>query len=112
MKEGIYRVVFESHLSAVGEGIAVVTGDRVYGGDIAFTCRGVLTRPSVRLSITHFDPEVPSTLGMEGDYMLEMRYERTGEDGYCFTGHVVGYPERRLTARAWYLVPLLPETVE
>ncbi|EEN7829636.1 nucleoside transporter, partial [Salmonella enterica] len=42
MKEGIYNVVFESNQQSVGEGIGVVSGGRIYGGDIGFTCRGVL----------------------------------------------------------------------
>ncbi|EIB4778137.1 negative regulator GrlR, partial [Salmonella enterica] len=42
MKEGIYSVVFESNQQSVGEGICVVGGGRIYGGDIGFTCRGIL----------------------------------------------------------------------
>ncbi|EMZ4380086.1 nucleoside transporter, partial [Salmonella enterica] len=49
----------------------------------------------------------PSTLGMEGDYVLEMQYRETGEGEYHFSGHVRGYPERRLKAHALFLTPLL-----
>ncbi|ENI8089361.1 nucleoside transporter [Salmonella enterica] len=108
MKDGIYRVVFENHLFSVGEGIVVVNGSRVYGGDIAFTCRGILTSSTVRLCITQFDVEIPSMLEMEDDYTLLMTYESIEDGEYNFNGHVENFPDKKLNAHAQFLVPLLP----
>ncbi|EDW6066424.1 nucleoside transporter [Salmonella enterica subsp. enterica serovar Oslo] len=108
MKEGIYRVVFESSLSAFGEGIAVVSDGRVHGGDMGFTCRGVITRPVLALSVLQYDPDIPSTTGMEGNYTLLMEYREVAEGEYQFSGYVKNNPERRMTATAVYLVGLLP----
>ncbi|EAO0751925.1 GrlR family regulatory protein [Salmonella enterica] len=107
MKEGIYTVVFESSLQAVGEGTVVVSDGKIHGGDIAFTCRGRVTLPVMELEVRHYNAEIPSALGMDGDYVLEMRYRETGGDEYHFTGHVKGEPGRRLSARARWLSPLL-----
>ncbi|ECB4073927.1 TPA: nucleoside transporter [Salmonella enterica subsp. enterica] len=107
MKEGIYSVVFESSLQSVGEGIGVVSGSRVHGGDIAFTCRGKLKPPYLELEVCHYNRDIPSTLGIEGNYTLEMRYQEAGEGQYKFSGHVKGHPERQLTAYALFLTSLL-----
>ncbi|HCM1955421.1 TPA: nucleoside transporter [Salmonella enterica subsp. salamae serovar 9,46:z4,z24:z39:z42] len=112
MKDGIYAVVFESHLHSFGEGIAVVSGGRVHGGDMGFTCRGRLRGEYLELDVMQYNRTIPSTLGMKGDYTLEMRGHEAGEGVYDFTGGVKGYPESRLTARAQYLGPLLEEETE
>lgn len=107
MRDGIYAVVFESHLGSFGEGIAVVSGGCVHGGDMGFTCRGRFTGESLSLDVRQYNPSIPSTLGMKGDYVLEMRGADTGDGGYRFTGYVRGCPDSRLNARAQYLGPLL-----
>jgi len=109
MKEGIYSVVFESNMPALalGEGIIVVSDGCIHGGDIAFTCRGVLRPPEVSLEIYRYDQEIPSILGMEGDYVLDMRYRRTREGEYTFTGQVRGDPARGLNVYALFLSPLI-----
>ncbi|EAA6839167.1 GrlR family regulatory protein [Salmonella enterica] len=107
MKEGIYTVVFESNQQSVGEGVVVVSNGRVHGGDIAFTIRGVMKRPVMELEVHYYNPDIPSVLGMEEDYWLEMSYYEEGKDRYNFSGHVKGYPERKLKAYAVFLTPLL-----
>lgn len=107
MKDGIYTVVFESSFQSIGEGMVVVSGGRVHGGDIAFTCRGWLRPVGLELEVKQYNHDIPSTLGMEEDYVLEMCYRKTGEGEYRFHGHVRGYPERRLNAHALFLMPLL-----
>ncbi|ECY4913155.1 nucleoside transporter [Salmonella enterica subsp. enterica serovar Oranienburg] len=110
MKEGIYSVVFESNMPALGEGIIVVSDGCIHGGDMAFTCRGVLRSPEVLLEVYWYDQDIPSMLGMEGDYILDMRYQRTREGEYTFTGQVRGKPERGLNAYALFLTPLMKIT--
>lgn len=107
MKDGIYTVVFESNLASFGEGIAVVCDGRVHGGDIGFTCRGQLQEDRLLLEVMQYNRDIPSTLGMEGDYRLRMRYREVEEGEYWFTGHVQGHPESCLQAHAVYLTPLL-----
>ncbi|EAN8329703.1 nucleoside transporter [Salmonella enterica] len=107
MKEGIYTVVFESSLQSVGEGIAVVNDGRIHGADIAFTCRGRVAPAIVELEVSHYNTEIPSTLGVTGKYVLEMHYREVKEGEYHFSGYVKGHPDRRLNARALWLSPLL-----
>ncbi|HGB4966282.1 TPA: GrlR family regulatory protein [Salmonella enterica subsp. enterica serovar Mississippi] len=76
MKDGIYRVVFESSLPSFGEGIVVISDGKVHGGDIGFVCRGRLARPVMELSISQYDNELPSVLGMEGNYDLVLSEKR------------------------------------
>ncbi|EEB5698930.1 nucleoside transporter [Salmonella enterica] len=108
MKEGIYRVVFESSLSAFGEGIAIVSDGCVYGGDMGFTCRGYITQPVLELIVSQYDPDIPSTTGMKGGYILLMTYHELAEGEYHFTGYVKGHPDRKMMATVSYLVGLLP----
>lgn len=107
MKEGIYTVVFESSQQSVGEGVVVVSHGKVHGGDIAFTIRGIMQRPVMELEVHYYNRDVPSVLGMEEDYWLEMRYSEAGDGRYDFSGHVKGNPERTLKAHAMFLTPLL-----
>lgn len=107
MKEGIYTVVFESNQQSVGEGVVVVNNGLIHGGDIAFTIRGVMKRPVMELEVHYYNLDIPSVLGMEGDYWLEMSYCGAGEGYYNFSGHVKGCPERKLNAYAVFLTPLL-----
>ncbi|EBC2122466.1 nucleoside transporter [Salmonella enterica] len=107
MKDGIYTVTFESSQQSVGEGVVVVNNGLVHGGDIAFTIRGVMKRPVMELEVHYYNRDIPSVLGMEGDYWLEMSYSCAGEGRYDCTGHVKGHPERMLKACAVFLTPLL-----
>ncbi|EDZ3529570.1 nucleoside transporter [Salmonella enterica subsp. arizonae] len=107
MKDGIYTVAFESSQQSVGEGVVVVSNGRLHGGDIAFTIRGIMKRPVMELEVHYYNREIPSVLGMLGDYWLEMSYCEAGEGRYDFSGHVKDYPERTLRAYAVFLTPLL-----
>ncbi|EKS6154851.1 nucleoside transporter [Salmonella enterica] len=107
MKEGIYAVVFESSRQSVGEGVVVVNNGRVHGGDIAFTIRGVMKRPVMELEVHYYNRDIPSVLGMEEDYWLEMSYSEAGEGRYECSGHVKGDPSRKLKVYAEFLTPLL-----
>ncbi|EAA7989082.1 nucleoside transporter [Salmonella enterica subsp. enterica] len=107
MKEGIYTVVFESSQQSVGEGMVVVSNGRVHGGDIACTIRGVMKRPVMVLEVHYYNREIPSVLGMEEDYWLELSYCEAGEGRYDLCGHVKGHPERKLKVCAVFLTPLL-----
>ncbi|EAO6410079.1 nucleoside transporter [Salmonella enterica] len=109
MRDGIYTVVFEGGPASVGEGVVVVTGGYVHGGDIAFTCRGKLEEGRLRLEVKHYNRDIPSATGMaEGDYVLAMRYRQV-EGGYAFRGHVEGHPSHQLDAYAVFVTPLLTE---
>ncbi|ECF2367211.1 TPA: GrlR family regulatory protein [Salmonella enterica] len=107
MRNGIYRVCFESNQSSFGEGIVVVCDGKAYGGDIGFTFRGELNNPELELSISRYNDEIPSVLGVEGDYQLILRYEDTGDEEYCFTGYVKGNEERKIIGHAVFLITLL-----
>ncbi|EIK3036868.1 nucleoside transporter, partial [Salmonella enterica] len=98
---------FESSQQSVGEGVVVINNGRVHGGDIAFTIRGIMKRPVMELEVHYYNRDIPSVLGMEEDYWLEMSYREAGEGRYVFSGHVKGHPERMLKACAVFMTPLL-----
>ncbi len=100
-------MVFESSRQSVGEGLVVVNNGRVHGGDIACTIRGIMERPVMALEVHYYNRDIPSVLGMEEDYWLEMSYREVGEGLYDFSGHVKGHPERKLNAHAVFLTSLL-----
>lgn len=107
MKDGIYTVVFESSQQSVGEGVVVISNGRLHGGDIAFTIRGIMERPVMKLEVHYYNKDIPSVLGMEDDYILEMSYREVEDGCYHFSGHVKDYPERKLNAYTTFLTPLL-----
>ncbi|EEH1295296.1 nucleoside transporter [Salmonella enterica] len=107
MKDGIYRVVFESNLPAFGEGIIVISNGKVHGGDIGFVCRGRLARPEMELSILQYDNELPSVLGRDGDYELMLKYEKIGDNEYFFIGYVKGDENKVIRGNAVFITGLL-----
>ncbi|EMI7380156.1 nucleoside transporter [Salmonella enterica] len=107
MKNGIYRVSFESNQSSFGEGIVVVCNGKAHGGDIGFTFRGELSSPMLELSISRYNDEIPSVLGVEGDYQLILEYVKSGDDEYRLTGYVKGHKDKKIIAYAVLLVELL-----
>ncbi|RDA61917.1 nucleoside transporter [Hafnia paralvei] len=109
MKEGVYNVVFESHDESFGEGILVVSHGTVNGGDIGFIYQGKLQRPVMTLKVRQYQPDILSVVGIEGEYTLEMRYEEEQEHKghYCLSGTVIGMPEKKITAYAFFLADVV-----
>lgn len=107
MKEGIYTVVFESNIHALGEGIIVVDDKKIHGGDIAFTCRGYLNSPNMEMEIIHYNEDIPSTLGVDGNYTLVLQYNLVTDGQYHLSGYVKDDPDKHLKALALFITPLL-----
>lgn len=106
MKDGVYYMVFKSHLESFGEGVLVVCCGTVNGGDIGFVYQGKLDSAEMTLNVIRHHDDIPSALGMEGNYELLMHLcgEQDGE--YEMHGHVMGEPELTIEAHVRFLAPL------
>ncbi|EAA7089798.1 nucleoside transporter [Salmonella enterica] len=109
MKDGVYHVAFNSNRGSVGEGILVLCCGLVNGGDIGFVYQGKLAHPEMTLRITRYYDGIPSVLGIENDYELEllMQYSNETEGQYMLHGYVREYPELTIDACASFLMPML-----
>ncbi len=106
MKDGIYYVRFMSNGQGIGEGIAVMKGESVNGGDSGFTYSGY-KHPSAdgfvaTLSIRQWDPNAQSVFGPLSDFKIECRGAATA-GGFDASGIVVGQPGLTLTLRGQFL---------
>ncbi|MBU5388664.1 GrlR family regulatory protein [Citrobacter cronae] len=108
MKDGVYHVAFTSNQGAVGEGILVLCCGLINGGDIGFIYQGKLSRPEMTLRITRYYDDIPSVLGIDNDYELEMVIQNSNEtDGqYILHGFAREYPQLTIEAHARFLVPV------
>jgi hypothetical protein len=83
-------------------GVAVFINGKVFGGDSGFTWVGSYTARDrlikARVRVHHFDPDIQSILGLEGDY--DMHISGT-LDGNCITGTamVANQPQHTLAIR-------------
>lgn len=83
-------------------GVAVFINGKVFGGDSGFTWVGSYTVRDqlikARVLVHHFDPDIQSILGLEGDYEMHLS---GAVDGNCITGTamVAGQPQHTLAIR-------------
>jgi len=81
MLEGLWIVQYEG-LQGNGGGVAVLINGKILGGDTGYVYEGTYTvkdhtlRTSVHVS--NFLPEVPSVLGVVGDFDLQMEARING----------------------------------
>lgn len=106
MKDGIYYVRFMSNGQGIGEGIAVMKGESVNGGDSGFTYVGYKQASAegfiATLSIRQWDRSAQSVFGPLSDFKLECQGTATAA-GFEASGHVVGQPNLTLTLRGQFL---------
>jgi hypothetical protein len=76
MVEGFWIVQYEG-VQGNGGGVAVFMKGRILGGDTGFLYTGTYQTDeetiSARLTVRNFLPEVPSVLGVQGDFELLLK---------------------------------------
>jgi hypothetical protein len=92
MFDGLYRIKFVNSVRDSGWGLVVVLGDKVLGGDAAYSYVGRHrfdgTYVYLRLHVERHDPRAFSVFGDVGEFVLALR----GRPGWTGTlrGYIVG----------------------
>jgi hypothetical protein len=82
MVEGFWIVQYEG-VQGNGGGVAIFMKGRVLGGDTGFVYTGTYQtnekEVSAQIKVRNFLPEVPSVLGVKGDFELSLKGTVTGQ---------------------------------
>lgn len=99
MNEGIYHVRFSAGAQQFGEGLAVVKGGKVNGGDPGYVYTGDIAinggAASATLHIAQWNAAVKSVFGPMQAFDLVLT-GTAGVSDFTVTGHVVGQPQRQI----------------
>lgn len=101
MKDGIYHVRFASTMGAAGEGLVVVKGGSVNGGDAGYLYQGALDSDATgqlhgQLQVHRWNAGHVSVFGPLGDFALSLSGQ-AANDGFTVSGGVPGQPSMRIT---------------
>lgn len=98
MKEGIYHVTFHSPLGE-GDGIIVVAGSNVNGGDSGYTYQGPIVSTGKQisgvLSVNRHSTGATSVFGDISDFGLKLQGTHSDRD-FQLSGSAVEMPSARL----------------
>lgn len=107
MRDGIYHVTFSSNSNDFGEGIAVLKGDTINGGDHGYIYTGIKSEQAgqftSRLTIKQWNNSVQSVFGPTKEFVLELSGSEFGGNGFLAHGHVAGQPQAKITIRGQHL---------
>ena len=82
MLEGFWIVQYEG-MNGNGGGVAVFTKGKVFGGDTGYTYLGTYVEKENRLTanvtVRNFLPDIPSVLGIVGDFELKIEGKLEGD---------------------------------
>jgi type III secretion system (T3SS) negative regulator GrlR len=107
MIDGIYHVTFSSNSNDFGEGIVVIRGDSINGGDHGYLYSGTKRiqggQISSSLTIKQWNPSVQSIFGPNKEFVLELIGDVSSDNSFAVHGHVVGQSQAKITIRGRYL---------
>ena len=107
MIDGIYRVTFSSSSNDFGDGIVVIKGDTINGGDHGYLYSGTKSiqggQISSSLTIKQWNPSVQSIFGPNKEFVLELSGDVSADNGFVVHGHVAGHSQEKITIRGRYL---------
>lgn len=101
MLDGLWIVQYHGP-GGVGGGVVIFTKGQVLGGDSGFAYVGSYEEKGealkARVSATHFDPNIPSVLGVPGnhDLLIEGKIKDDTIEG---TGALVSHPDSKIVVR-------------
>jgi hypothetical protein len=76
MRNGIYSVTFSSNQGKQGSGVAIVTGDMIYGGDAGYYYKGSIQTEGqtaiARIQVARHQAREESIFGPLNDFTLEV----------------------------------------
>jgi len=103
VEDGIYRAVFDSEDTVLGEGIVVVRKNKLHGGDSVCIYRGEYRPEDERLRVEvvrHKDE--PTIFGDLSYYTFTLKCDEN-EDKLLFSGPVEQRPDRTITVELIWL---------
>ncbi|MES2241858.1 MAG: GrlR family regulatory protein [Pseudomonadota bacterium] len=110
MKDGIYHVTFNSQ-SGMGEGIVVVAGSKVNGGDDGYTYQGSVVAAADQVSgvltVNRHAAGATSVFGDISDFILRLKGTHS-DRGFQLTGSVDGIPQAQIQINGRWLRSLAP----
>ncbi len=101
MKDGIYHVKFASTMGAAGEGLVVVKGGSVNGGDAGYLYQGTLDSDSAgqlrgHLQVQRWNAGHASVFGPLGNFDLDLS-GNAANDSFTVSGGVPSRPNMKIT---------------
>ncbi|CAI0825594.1 negative regulator GrlR [Serratia proteamaculans] len=108
MKDGIYKVIFDSNVNRNGQcdGIISIRDNHVNGGDYVCFYQGILKNNEVELKVVRHNPHDTTVFnGVDNLELLLTVKEVLG--GAIFEGKVKGHNDLSLTGRMNYLSELV-----
>ena len=107
MKEGIYHVTFSSNSNDFGEGIVVLKGNALNGGDHGYLYTGStniqVDKFSFLLKVKQWNPAVQSVFGPLNEFNLNLNGQSSPDGGFLAQGYVVEQPQAKITIHGRYL---------
>jgi hypothetical protein len=106
MNDGIYHVRFSAGHGQIGEGIAVIKGGKVNGGDHGYLYTGTMIQSGVtttsQLHIKQWNPTVRSVFGPLKVFDLTLAGSASS-DGFTVNGSIAGQPGQRIQIMGRFL---------
>lgn len=102
MKDGIYRVTFDSNQNDYGFGIVTVRNGSLNGGDHTCYYQGVFMGDKVDLRVVTYNKNNTSVFGDIDKFNLDLRFKEM-PGGAIFDGYVSGRPDLKLTGSMHFL---------
>lgn len=101
MKDGIYHVKFASTMGAAGEGLVVIKGGSVNGGDAGYLYQGALDSDAGgqlrgQLQVQRWNAGHVSVFGPLGNFALNLS-GHAANDVFTVNGGVAGQPGLKIT---------------
>lgn len=106
MKDGIYHVRFAAAGGQAGEGLIVVKGESINGGDAGYLYRGKVTANgdllAAQIQVTRWEPTQMSVFGVIDSFNLTMT-GRSTEGSFEATGVTAALGDRTLSMSGRFL---------
>ncbi|WP_239952712.1 GrlR family regulatory protein [Pantoea sp. Z09] len=106
MKDGIYKVNFDSNQNDYGDGIISVSGSSINGGDYVCYYQGVMIGNKADLRVVRHNKQVTTVFGNLDKLDLDLSFTE-GPVGITFTGNVKGQPELKMVGTMTFLDDLV-----
>lgn len=108
MKDGIYKVAFDSNVNRNGEcdGIITIRDNHINGGDYVCYYRGILDSDGVTLQVVRHNPNDTTVFNGVDNVELVLKFKDM-PDGTRFEGHVWSRPDLAIAGSLKYLSELI-----
>jgi hypothetical protein len=100
--DGIYYVEFQSSLSAVGYGLAVLSNGSINGGDFGYIYQGRMNNTgnniSTRIQVSRYNSNAQSVFGSIDNFSLDLAGSiRQNGSEFSLSGAIPGQPQLRIS---------------